>query len=82
MESNIKVLCLLPWHTLLAIPKNFKHKFFFFDQVPIDLSNAASSNKNFKPLVVLIDLAQVATKLTNNKKRKKNYELNCHFQGS
>jgi hypothetical protein len=82
VESNIKVLCLLPLHTLLVVPKTFKHNFFFFGWIPIDPSNATSSNQNLKPLVKLIDLAQVVTNLTSNKKKGKNYELNYHFQDS
>ncbi len=31
---------------------------------------------------MLIDLTQVSANLASNKKRKKNYELNCHFQDS
>ncbi len=82
MESNIKVLCLLPWHTPLIVPQNFKHKFFFSNRVPIDPSNATSSDQNLEALIVLIDLTQVSANLASNKKRKNNNELNCHFQDS
>jgi hypothetical protein len=82
VESNIKVLCLLSWHTPLAIPKNFKHNFFFSDQVPIDPSNATSSSQNLEPLIMFIDLAQIVANLVSNKKKKKIHELNCHLQDS
>jgi hypothetical protein len=62
--------------------KNFKHKFSFSDQIPIDPSNVASSSQNLQPFVIFVDLTQAIADLTSSKKRKIIYELNCHFQDS
>jgi hypothetical protein len=55
----------------LIAPKNFKHKFFFFDHVP-NLSYIASTSQNFK--LGVVNPSQVELDLTNSKKRKKNME--------
>jgi hypothetical protein len=61
-------------------PSNFKHKFLFSNQIPVDPSNVPSSSQNPQPSVMFVDLTQVVVDLASSKKRKKNYELNCHFQ--
>jgi hypothetical protein len=59
-------------------PKTSNIILFFFDRVPIDLSNATSSSQKIESLVMLVDPTQVATNLANNKKKKKIYELKHH----
>jgi hypothetical protein len=46
--------------------KNFKHKFFFSNQIPIDPSNVASFSKNLQPFVMFVDLTQAIANLANN----------------
>jgi hypothetical protein len=62
--------------------KNFKHKFFFSNQIPIDPSNVASFSQNLQPFVMFVDLTKVIADLISSKKRKKIYESNRHFQDS
>jgi hypothetical protein len=64
----------------LIAPRNFKHKFFFFDHVLINLSYIASTSQNFK--LGVVNPSQVELDLTNSKKRKKMYGMNCCFQDS
>ncbi len=62
-----------------VVPKNFKHK-FFLNRVFINPSNVASINIELNDVV--ITLTRIKADLTNNKKMKKKYELNCCFQES
>jgi hypothetical protein len=63
----------------LVVPKSFEHK-FFFKSCFIDPSNVASINIELNDVVIV--LTQIEADLANNKKVKKNYELNCCFQES
>jgi hypothetical protein len=62
----------------LELPKTFQNK--FLKKNLIDPSIITTTNSELD--VVIIDLAQVKVDLPNNHKRKKMYELNCHFQNS
>ncbi len=44
--------------------------------------NVTSYSQNLKFTVVVVDPPQVKANLDNNKKRKKTYKLNLHFQDS
>jgi hypothetical protein len=55
----------------LAMPKNFKHNFFFSNHVPMDPSIVASLSQNVKSIVLVVDPTQVEAKLVNNKKKNK-----------
>ncbi len=54
----------------LAMPKNFKDKFFFSNCVLVDPSIVASSSQNVRSIVLVVDPTQVEAKLVSNKKKK------------
>jgi hypothetical protein len=61
------------------LPKDFKHKFFFYDCVVVFTSNA-NSNQIHEVNCIMLDLTKVEVDVEVNKKWKKVYERNCRFQ--
>jgi hypothetical protein len=59
------------------LPKDFKHKFFFYDYVLVVFTSSASSNQIHEVNCIMLDLAKVEVDVEVNKKWKKVYEKNC-----
>jgi len=74
------VFVAVPLSPCFSHPKKIKTQIFFVTMSLSILYNVTSSIQNLKFTIVVVDPLQVKANLANNKKRKKIFKLNLHFQ--
>jgi len=63
----------------IQLLKDFKHKLFLSDYVPVVFTLSTNSSQIHEVNYIMFDLAQAKANVKASKKWKKVYEMNCRF---